>query len=420
MKELVVCKFAGCNQVYTDARILPCGNRTCAAHLEAMMLKNDDMDSWLVRGTIRCHFCEEMHAFPENGKNFPVDRYIPHLLSIRYSFDHEEAKKSLSELTQLLDKLTKLDKEDYVMNLFEQIAANILQEKELNIQKLVAYYDKLVEDVHARKVKCLHNLKINTSLESELEAIKQKTEQLDFILKTLDGDEYKWKEIQSECHRLLERVESVEEELPARIVADQMTEFKPSTCTTPIEEMCGRLDFGTIDFDSTIASSEMMKSDLVTLCNMSGKRLKLVYRASRDGFEASSFHAKCDNQPRTLTLIKTTKGFIFGAYIDVTWDSSSRHKADPNAFIFSLVNPSMLPQYIPIQTTIGKTAVYCFSDHGPVFGAYDICIKNNSNASEKSYSDLGQSYDFKISSQSQSFLAGSPKFQTAEIEVFCS
>ena len=28
-KDVVVCKFAGCNQVYNDARILPCGKRTC-------------------------------------------------------------------------------------------------------------------------------------------------------------------------------------------------------------------------------------------------------------------------------------------------------------------------------------------------------------------------------------------------------
>ena len=31
IKDLVVCKFTGCNQIFDDARFLPCGKRTCAA-----------------------------------------------------------------------------------------------------------------------------------------------------------------------------------------------------------------------------------------------------------------------------------------------------------------------------------------------------------------------------------------------------
>jgi hypothetical protein len=34
--------------------------------------------------------------------------------------------------------------------------------------------------------------------------------------------------------------------------------------------------------------------------------VKLIYRASRDSFAASSFHSKCDNISNTVTIIKTT------------------------------------------------------------------------------------------------------------------
>ena len=81
-----------------------------------------------------------------------------------------------------------------------------------------------------------------------------------------------------------------------------------------------------------------MENNPLELCKLKGKQFKLLYRATRDGFAASSFHAKCDQQPNTLTVIKTTNGFIFGGYTAVAWDSTSRHKIDPNAFIFSLVN----------------------------------------------------------------------------------
>ena len=155
---------------------------------------------------------------------------------------------------------------------------------------------------------------------------------------------------------------------------------------------------------------------------MSDKQFKLLYRASRDGFEASNFHAKCENQPSMLTVIKTTKGYIFGAYTPMAWDSISQHKTDPTAFIFSLSNTSKQPQLIPINTFMSSNAVYCFSTHGPVFGCFDICIQNNSDVSTRNYSELGNSFDFKLHSpkttEAQSFLAGSREFQTVEVEVF--
>ena len=36
-----------------------------------------------------------------------------------------------------------------------------------------------------------------------------------------------------------------------------------------------------------------------------GKRLNLIYRASRDGFKSSNFHEKCDGKENTITFIKS-------------------------------------------------------------------------------------------------------------------
>ena len=45
--------------------------------------------------------------------------------------------------------------------------------------------------------------------------------------------------------------------------------------------------------------------------------LELLYRGSRDGWKASDFHAKCDNKGATITVIRSTDGFIFGGFADV-------------------------------------------------------------------------------------------------------
>ena len=51
---------------------------------------------------------------------------------------------------------------------------------------------------------------------------------------------------------------------------------------------------------------------------------KCVYRASRDGFTAQSFHNICDNvDSPTLVIIKSSKGWIFGGYTTQSWKSAN-------------------------------------------------------------------------------------------------
>ncbi len=49
------------------------------------------------------------------------------------------------------------------------------------------------------------------------------------------------------------------------------------------------------------------------------KGWKLLYRASKEGFSASSFHSKCNNQGPTITIIQSTNGNIFGGYNTASW-----------------------------------------------------------------------------------------------------
>ena len=130
---------------------------------------------------------------------------------------------------------------------------------------------------------------------------------------------------------LFEKAKSFGRQLSNKIVRDQRIEFKPRAQENQIEVICGHLETGLVD--STIIINLKMEKSLVELCKLRGKQLRLIYRATRDGFDASNFHAKCDNQLNTLTLIKKTKGCIFGGYTAVTWDSISCHKADPTTFI---------------------------------------------------------------------------------------
>lgn len=62
----------------------------------------------------------------------------------------------------------------------------------------------------------------------------------------------------------------------------------------------------------------------------------MLYRGSRDGFEAESFHQACDNQGMTLTVIKSEFGNIFGGYTEAEWGSKNEYLPDTRAFLFSI------------------------------------------------------------------------------------
>ena len=51
------------------------------------------------------------------------------------------------------------------------------------------------------------------------------------------------------------------------------------------------------------------------------RKWRLLFRASRDGFESETFHSKCDNLGPTVTIVKSGS-YIFGGFTDVSWTRS--------------------------------------------------------------------------------------------------
>ena len=53
---------------------------------------------------------------------------------------------------------------------------------------------------------------------------------------------------------------------------------------------------------------------------MRRRHLRLLYRASRDGFAANCFHSRCDNNGPTVTIVKSGE-YIFGGFTERSWTS---------------------------------------------------------------------------------------------------
>ena len=50
----------------------------------------------------------------------------------------------------------------------------------------------------------------------------------------------------------------------------------------------------------------------------------LIYRASRDGWDSSNFHALCDNKGPTVTVVKSGD-YIFGGYTEQSWEKGGKY-----------------------------------------------------------------------------------------------
>ena len=102
-----------------------------------------------------------------------------------------------------------------------------------------------------------------------------------------------------------------------------------------------------------------------------------------------------------------------------------QYKRSKTAFLFSLRNKDNIPPFqCPIYNLQKSRAIWCDSSWGATFGGGpDLCISDNANTNQSSYSNLGVTYQplpgyLVGTSQIKALLAGSGNFTPTEIEVF--
>jgi hypothetical protein len=149
------------------------------------------------------------------------------------------------------------------------------------------------------------------------------------------------------------------------------------------------------------------------------KKFQLLYRGSRDGFGAATFHSRCDGHANTVTLISSANHCIFGGYTPVAWSSRCNYASDPTlkSFLFTIKNPHNLPARIFKQKSEAY-AIYDTSSYGPTFGngfdivVYDKCQSANCRAR------LGTGYANDSGISEYLVFTGERNFTVEEIEVF--
>ena len=156
-------------------------------------------------------------------------------------------------------------------------------------------------------------------------------------------------------------------------------------------------------------------------------KLKLIYKASINGYSAKDFHFNCDNISNTLTIIESKNGTIFGGFTQAKWSSCGKgalhgFQKDDSSFLFKIRKNSLHDFIEIIRIQSNRGAIYNHANNGPCFGeGHEIYISDHSNSNYKSYSHLGLSYKHNgfgyKTIQSRTFLAETFEFKVNEIEV---
>jgi hypothetical protein len=147
-----------------------------------------------------------------------------------------------------------------------------------------------------------------------------------------------------------------------------------------------------------------------------------LFSGHAHNFNMTKFHGCCSGNAMTLTIIETTKGWIFGSFTSAQWPVHGKYGEDQNwtSFLFSLKNPwKMPPKKFPIKNR--GCAIYADISRGPIFGDHnrpDISISDHCNTNVNSYTNIGGAYLNDTGIPGEQIFTGEITFVVKHIEVF--
>ena len=178
----------------------------------------------------------------------------------------------------------------------------------------------------------------------------------------------------------------------------------------------------TPQINDQIKLKEKILTDIITNINeldVINKRLlrqnkrtvyTLIYKATRDGDKAQTFHTMCDSYNHTVVLIKTLKGRRFGGYTYEKWEGEDVNKVDNRSFLFSIDKQKV---YNVIRN---EEAIGCYKLNGPDFCGWQIVIQDNFLTNKQCYTGEKE-MNFRTD-EDYELNGGEKYFGVQELEVF--
>ena len=338
-----------------------------------------------------------LNQTPSKMKEFPIsigkDGYKLTIIclyeSIKFILNNENDEQLKFEISLRLDELNKVSKWFKIFDNIEEVFVDIIklmENKQINIIK-EENIAKLIFNINIEKIKEFDIILSKKEL--------SKDEMINILIKEN-------KELKNRLNLFEKRLDKFKEK------------FKSFEKNKSIES--NKIEQKNEIWDSDIINNE----DKQTLNNWintnNDKKIKLLYKASRDGDSYRDFYRLCENKGPTVTIALTTKGYKFGGFTSLSWknpNSTSSHNKyyeDKNAFIFSL---NRKKKYYPKKYE--KSHVCMWNDRGPSFGGgNDLTLNNNCLHNNNSYNDCPFTYE----TEKYELNGGEKNFTVKDYEVY--
>jgi len=421
LKLTLTCSY--CSKIFKTPVELPCNHSVCKEHLAENDVKKQNI--------IKCVECKQ--EFQVHDNEFKSVEVLKKLLDDQLYLSDEETsvKQKIEDSIRMFYQLYEeflLGKNSLDLNChnhFQELRFQIDEHRENLKAKIDEVALEMIDKTKQLEAKYLTSLNAisvesNKTLDIEIKETEEAFRNPTLLIESI-------REMQRKQEDDVEMIKlKINELRSANDYLKESNEFKPNLSFR--QDLFGSLfltEYSMSDpFKSRILTGEQ-SMQLIQLCEFSAEdNWSLLYRGSRDGFEPSNFHAKCDGKTPTLTIFKAQESsYIFGGFTTGVWHKSNSYITDSNAFLFSLTNKEDKPCKMDINPNRSQYATYGGTQFGPTFGhGSDINIHKNPNTEKSSFSKLGSSYIhplfIKGTSEIQSFLAGSQEFQLSEIEVY--
>ena len=296
-----------------------------------------------------------------------------------------------------------------------------IEELNYNYIKLKEKYEKMVKE-HDREINQF-NIEIkelkeqNNDLKQKINILLEQINQLNDLINKSDNNNLK--NSLSNVQNLIDRIEILEELKEESTKSSKKTTDGVSSTQLSNSQMKKTINIKKLKKcfkSSTILTNETEYDFLLNKLSIyNPTSYKIIYKTSIDGDSIKNFHSNCDGEENILIIIETNKGYKFGGFTSIGFDSSGYELRDDKAFLFSIDRQKI---YDIIE---GNNAIYCNRKFGPIFcskpdsTAYSIFIpdnylKNKSSTTKNCYC-YKMEQNFEINN-------GKKEFLIKEMEVF--
>lgn len=325
----------------------------------------------------------------------------------------EEPKQNEVNITTKCDKQPTEAMVDYSHKYFEDIKNEVNSRRDMLAKRIQEYTQQIINNITVIQNESQNKSEDMRDLYNNFETMKIKLHELVMLDEIPEDTNSQLVEFKPKYERILKDYRKI---LFGR-------DYKLKFSHLLIRDIFGTLNIqGRYrQFSGSNILNATSTGDLLKICEFDpAKKWSLIYRATDDGFSASSFHKKCDGKKDVLVIVEANK-YIFGGYTEKGFQSNDGYQNDRKAFLYSLVNKENNP--FKAKSKTDKSHIYSNSNYGPTWGTgHDIKISSNSNKNLDSYTYFGSGYSHPDyngpNTRSKEIFAGAYNFKTTEVEVW--